>query len=162
MQMKSSKWQRKSKETVLSFIARRQQTPRINRETKKGTFMPTPDSPPDAEKLWAEMLDSVRSVLDTVQRTIAKEQYKDSLKEVMVESMQLALAMHSRRASSLEFGRTGHWIKLLVSHLQWALYVSPTWEPPEVRALLPRRSFSWKTRPRKRSPAAEHSHFQSI
>ena len=53
--------------------------------------MPTPDLPPDAEKLWAEMLDSVRSVLDTVQRTIAKEQYKDSLKEVMVESMQLAL-----------------------------------------------------------------------
>jgi hypothetical protein len=63
----------------------------MNREAEKGTYMPTPDSTPDAEKLWAEMLDSVRSVLDTVERTIAKEQYNDSLKKVLLESMQLAL-----------------------------------------------------------------------
>ena len=53
--------------------------------------MTPPDSPPDAEKLWAEMLDSVGSVLDTVQRTVEQEQYNESLKKVLVESTQLAL-----------------------------------------------------------------------
>jgi non-homologous end joining protein Ku len=53
--------------------------------------MISPDSPLDAEKLWAEMLDSVRSILDTVKGAIEPEQYSDSLKKVLVESMQLAL-----------------------------------------------------------------------
>ncbi|MDP6634359.1 MAG: hypothetical protein QGG42_05640 [Phycisphaerae bacterium] len=49
------------------------------------------DSPPDAETLWREMLDSVRSILDTVENTIKQEQYGESLKSVLFESMQLAL-----------------------------------------------------------------------
>ena len=53
--------------------------------------MPPPDSPPDVEKLWAEMIDSVRSILDTVQRTTEQEQYNEPLKKVLLESMQLAL-----------------------------------------------------------------------
>ena len=63
----------------------------MDEEAEKGTYMTPPDSPPDAEKLWAEMLDSVRSVLDTVDRTIEQEQYREDLKKVLVESMQLAL-----------------------------------------------------------------------
>ena len=49
------------------------------------------DTPPDAEKLWAEMLDSVRSILDTVEGSVASEPYSDGLKNVLVESMHIAL-----------------------------------------------------------------------
>jgi len=49
------------------------------------------ESHAEAGRLWKEMLDSVRSILDTVERTVEQEQYSDSLKKVLVESMQLAL-----------------------------------------------------------------------
>ena len=49
------------------------------------------DSHAEVERLWTEMLDSVRSILDTVERTVEQEQYSDRLKKILVESMQLAL-----------------------------------------------------------------------
>jgi len=49
------------------------------------------DSHAEADKLWKEMLGSVLSILDTVERTLEQEQYSSSLKKVLVESMHLAL-----------------------------------------------------------------------
>ena len=49
------------------------------------------DSHAKADKLWKEMLDSVLSILDTVERTVEQEQYSGDLKKVLVESMHLAL-----------------------------------------------------------------------
>ena len=49
------------------------------------------DSHAEADRLWKEMLGSVLSILDTVERAIEQEQYSDSLKTVLIESMQLAL-----------------------------------------------------------------------
>ena len=49
------------------------------------------ESHAEADRLWKEMLDSVLSILDTVERTVEQEQYSSSLKNVLVESMHVAL-----------------------------------------------------------------------
>ena len=49
------------------------------------------DSHAEADRLWKEMLDSVLSILDTVDRTVEQEQYSSSLKKLLAESMQLAI-----------------------------------------------------------------------
>ena len=53
--------------------------------------VPLPDSHVEADKLWKQMLASVFSMLDTVERTIKQERYSNSLKKALAESMQVAL-----------------------------------------------------------------------
>ena len=61
------------------------------RDAEKGMYMGDLDSHAEADRLWKEMLDSLLSVLDTVERTIEQEQYSSDVKKLLVESMHLAL-----------------------------------------------------------------------